>query len=101
MCYILFTSSLSWIIPNKMAAQHYNLISVGQLLLSYFFHHLNAVMEAVDEGFVFIGYADPAAEVEYCVVVIQGQDLQITLQFFEAFPDAWRVVFVGFRIGAV
>lgn len=32
-------------------------------------------MEAVDEGFVFVGYTDPAAEVEYYIVVILGQDL--------------------------
>ena len=31
-------------------------------------------MEAVDEGFVFVGYADPAAKVEYRIIVIQGQD---------------------------
>ena len=58
-------------------------------------------MEAVDEGLVLVGYADAAAEVEYCVVIIQGQDLQEILQFFKTLPDARRVVFVGFRIGAV
>ena len=41
-----------------------------------FLHQLDAVMETVDEGLVFVGHADPAAEVEYCIVVIQGQDFQ-------------------------
>ena len=48
-----------------------------------------------------IGYTDPATEIEYRIVIIQGQDFQIILQFFEAITDSRRVVFAGFRIGAV
>ena len=58
-------------------------------------------MEAVDKGLMFVGYADPAAEVEYRIVVIQGQNLQVILQFLKAVSDAWRVVFVGFCVGSV
>ena len=69
--------------------------------LYQFLHQLCAVVEAVDESFAFIGYTDPAAEVEYRIVVIQGQDLQVILQFFESFSDARWIVFMGFRIGSV
>ena len=69
--------------------------------LFQFLHQLDAVMETVDEGLVFVGYADPAAEIEYRIVVIQGQDFQIILQFFEAFPDSRWVGFVRFCVGAV
>ena len=33
-----------------------------------------AVLETIEEGFMLVGGADAAAEVEYCIVVIQGQD---------------------------
>ena len=62
---------------------------------------MESILEAIYEGFVFIGHADPAAEVEYLIIVIQRQDFQIILQFFESFLDARRIVFVGFCVGSV
>ena len=62
---------------------------------------MESILEAIYEGFAFIGHADPAAKVEHRIVIVQGQNLQKGLQFFEAFPDAWRVVFVGFCVGTV
>lgn len=62
---------------------------------------MGAVVEAVDEGFVFVGHTDPAAKVEYRIGVIQGQNFQVGFQFLEAFPDTRRIAFVGFCVGAV
>ena len=58
-------------------------------------------METVDESLVFVGYADPTAKVEHGILIIQGKNLQKGLRFFEALPDAWWIVFVGFCIGTV
>jgi hypothetical protein len=57
---------------------------------------LESILEAIYEGFVFIGHADPAAKVEHRIVIVQGQNLQKGLQFFDVFPDAWWIVFMGF-----
>ena len=47
--------------------------NLGQVArrLYQFLHQLCAVMEAVDEGLVFIGRADPAAQIPYRIVIIQ------------------------------
>ena len=41
-------------------------------------------MEAVDEGLVFIGRADPATQIPYRIVIIQRKLPQVSIQFFEA-----------------
>ena len=42
---------------------------LGSFLFANLFYKLAAIMEAVDEGLVFISRADPAAEVEYRIVI--------------------------------
>ena len=69
-------------------------------LLCKFHHQLCTVVEAVDEGFVFIGCTEAAAEIEYGVVIIQRQVFQQFIQFPEAIPDVRRIGFVGFLIGS-
>ena len=58
-------------------------------------------MEAVDKGFVFVGGAKAAAEVEDGVVVVQGERFQKGFQFLEAVPDPRWVLLVGFCVGSV
>ena len=53
------------------------------------------------EGFALVGGAEAAAEVKDGVVIVQGQGLQETLQFFETLADFWRIGFMGFAIGLV
>ena len=55
-------------------------------------------MEAVEEGFVFVGRAKAAAQVEDGVVIIQRQMSKEGIQFFEPVPYVRRVGFVGFLV---
>lgn len=56
-------------------------------------------MEAVDEGFVFIGGAELAAEIPYGIIIFQRQAAQEVVQFLKAFADLRWVTFVGLCIG--
>ena len=67
----------------------------------YFHHQLCAVVEAVEEGFVFVRRAEAAAQVEDGVVVLQGYAIQKGIQFFEAVPYVRGIGFVGFLVGSV
>ena len=53
------------------------------------------------EGFFLIGCTQAVAEVEYRVVIAQGQSFQETLQFFETLADFRRIGFVGLGIGLI
>ena len=60
-----------------------------------------SVLEAVEEGFVFIGGTEAAAEVEHCVIIIQRQRTEKVLQLFEPLPNLRWVGFVGLRVGLI
>ncbi len=57
-------------------------------------------METIDEGLVFRGCTEAAAEIEYGIVIIQGQGSQQDIQFPEAIPDIWWIRFMRFLIGS-
>ena len=58
-------------------------------------------MEAVDKGLVFIGYADPATEIEHGIVVLKGQGVQKFLQFLKSVTNLGRIILMGFCVGSV
>lgn len=60
-----------------------------------------AINQAVAERFFFVGCAQAAAEVRDCIVIVERQGFQETLQFLETFADFRWVGFVGFGIGLV
>ena len=60
-----------------------------------------AVLEAVEEGFIFVGGTELATEVPYGIVILQGQLTQKVVQFLEAVADFRWVGFVGFCVGLV
>ena len=44
----------------------------SRLFGKQFHHHRRAVLQAIEEGFVFVGDAEAAAEIEYGIVIVQG-----------------------------
>ena len=70
-------------------------------LFEKFKNYACAVLETVEEGFVFIGGAELATEVPYGIVILQGQLTQKVVQFLEAVADLRWVGFVGFCVGLV
>ena len=84
---------------------------VGSLLLRYFFvssittvqlqYQVCTIKQTVEKGFLLIGRTQAAAEVKDGVVITQGQGLQETFQFLEAFADFGWIGVVGFCIGLV
>ena len=60
-----------------------------------------AIEQTVAEGFCLVGCTQAAAEVKDCVVIVEGQGFQETLQFLVALADFRRIGFVGFGIGLV
>ena len=77
------------------------MIHSRMLILFKFAHQICTVLETIEEGFVFVGAAEAAAEVEDGIVIIQGQAAQEGIQFFEAAADLRWVGFVGFCVGLV
>ena len=51
-------------------------------------------MEAVDEGFAFIGCTKAAAQIPYRIVIIQRKLPQVSIQFLEAIFNFWWIGFV-------
>ena len=70
----------------------------SELFYLEFHHQLCAVVDAVEEGFVFVGCAEAAAKVENSIVVLQRQPVQKGIQFLEAVPYVRWVGFVGFLV---
>ena len=62
---------------------------------------MRAIEDAIAECFAFVGTAQAAAEVEHCVVIIQGQYTQILLQFLETVPNFLGISLMGFCVGPV
>ena len=62
---------------------------------------MRPINQAVAEGFFLIGCTQVAAEVKNCIVFVQGQGFQETLQFLKTVADFRRIGFVGFRIGLI
>ena len=60
-----------------------------------------AIEDAIAESFAFVGTAQAAAEVEYCIVIIQRQYTQILLQFLEPVTNFLGIALMGFSIGLV
>ena len=60
-----------------------------------------AVLETIEEGFMLVGGAEAAAEVEHCVVIIQRQGVQKFLQLLESITDLGGIILVGFGIGLI
>ena len=62
---------------NKAVIKKYPTLSSidvpGACLLYYFIHKMCAVLQAVEEGFMFIGGAELTTEVPDGIVIIQGQ----------------------------
>ena len=48
------------------------MIHSRMLILFKFAHQICTVLETIEEGFVFVGAAEAAAEVEDGIVIIQG-----------------------------
>ena len=59
------------------------------------------IQNSVVEGFFFVGGAEVAAEVEYGIVVVQGEGAEEFLQLLEAVANLWRIGLVGLGIGLV
>ena len=60
-----------------------------------------AVLQTIKEGFVFVGGAEAAAEVEDGVVIVQWKGFQEMLQFCKASLDFWRIGLAGLCVGLV
>ena len=58
-------------------------------------------MQAIPKGFMFIGSAEAATEVEHPVVIFQRQYTQNLLHLFESVSDLHGIAFVGLGIGLV
>ena len=70
-------------------------------LFEKFKNYAFAVLQAVEEGFVFLGGAEAAAEIEDGVIIVQGQSFRNALQFCEAGLDLRQVGLVGLCVGLV
>ena len=57
------------------------------------------IKQTVTEAFFLVGRTQAAAEVKDCVVIVEGQGFQETLQFLETPTDFRRIGFVGFGKG--
>ena len=66
-----------------------------------FMNQMCAVLQTVQECFAFVGTAQTATEVEYGVVIVQGQNTQELFQFLKAVADLRRVRLVGLCVGLV
>jgi hypothetical protein len=64
-------------------------------------HQMRTVLHSIHKGFAFIVIAQPAAEGENGVVVIQGEGREKLFQFPEPILNLRRVGLVGFGIGLV
>ena len=71
------------------------------MLFLKFQYEMRPINQAVAECFFLVCCTQAAAEGKYCVVIVQGQGFQETLQLLETFADLWRIGFVGFGIGLV
>ena len=60
-----------------------------------------AVLEAVEKGFMFVGGAELATEVEDGVAIFQRKVAEKILQLLKAVADLRWVGFVGFCVGLV
>lgn len=58
-------------------------------------------MGAVEEGFMFVGAAETAAEVEDSIVIFQRKGTEELFQCLETFTDFRWITFVGLCIGLV
>ena len=62
---------------------------------------MHTVLQAVNKGFAFVCTTQVITEVEYCIIVIQGQGVQKFLQLLESVANLLWVAFVGLSIGLV
>lgn len=59
------------------------------------------ILQTIQESLVFVGRAKTAAEIEYRIVVLQGQGVQEFLQFLKSITNLRRVTLMGFTVGLV